>query len=292
MTNKKTTIALIQSAVTEDVGNNLKKTIEKIKQTSEKGARIICLQELFKTRYFAQDEKYDASSFAESVPGKTTELLSSLAKDFGIVIIAPVYEKDLKGNHYNSAVVIDADGTILGTYRKNHIPFDPLFYEKNYFREGDSGYPVFYTKYAAVSVLICYDQWFPEAARICALQGAEIIFYPTAIGWIKNHDPSEEDWHEAWETIQKSHAIANGVHVVAVNRIGQEREIEFWGGSFVCNSFGKILKKASNKKEENIIVEVDLGMNKRIQDDWGFLKNRRPDSYKILCKDKKIEKDK
>ncbi len=286
MAEKKITIGLIQSVALGDSARNLQNTMEKIAQAAEKGAQIICLQELFLTFYFPQDEKKDVSHLAEFIPGKTTEKLSSLAKKLKIVVIAPLYEKDIKGNYYNSAAVIDADGKIAGVYRKSHIPFDPLFYEKNYFSEGDSGYPVFHTQYADISVLICYDQWFPEAARACVLQGAKIIFYPTAIGWIKDYNATGEDWHEAWETIQRGHAIANGTLVASVNRVGWERGIQFWGGSFVCDSFGKIIKKASQDKEEILIAEMDLTMNQRIQEDWGFLKNRRPESYQMLCKKK------
>lgn len=286
MTNKNITIGLIQSVVLEEPAGNLQKTMEKTIFAAEKGARIICLQELFRSFYFPQDEDRDASDLAEFIPGETTEKLTNLAKKLEIVIIVPLYEKDFQGNYYNSAVVIDADGKILGTYRKSHIPFDPLFYEKNYFKEGDSGFPVFHTRYADIGLLICYDQWFPEPARVLALKGAEIIFYPTAIGWTDDYNASDGDWHEAWETVQRAHAIANGVHVASVNRVGREREIRFWGGSFVCNSFGKVLKKASKNKEEILIADLDLSMNKRIRDDWGFLKNRRPESYSLLCKKK------
>jgi agmatine deiminase len=286
MAEKKITIGLIQSVALRDIDKNLQNTMEKIAQAAEKGAQIICLQELFLTFYFPQDEKNDVSRLAEFIPGKTTEKLSTLAKKLKVAVIVPLYEKDIKGNYYNSATVIDADGKISGVYRKSHIPFDPLFYEKNYFSEGDSGYPVFHTQYADISVLICYDQWFPEAARASVLRGAEIIFYPTAIGWTKDYNAKGENWHDAWETIQRGHAIANGAHVASVNRVGRERGIQFWGGSFVCDSFGKMLKKASQNKEEILIAEMDLTMNQRIQEDWGFLKNRRPEFYQILCKKK------
>ena len=283
MSKKKITLGLIQSSVTKDIINNFQITTKKIEEAADKGAQIVCLQELFKTTYFPQDKNRDASKFAEPISGSSTKTLSNLAANLNIVIIAPLYEKGSKGKYFNTAVVIDADGRISGKYRKNHIPHDPFFYEKNYFTKGKSGYPVFRTKYAVISVLICYDQWFPEAARICALKGAEILIYPTAIGWIKNYNPSEGDWEKAWELIQRSHAIANGVHVASVNRVGIENKIAFWGGSFVCDSFGNVLKKANSNKEEVLIAEVDLSMNKKIQDDWGFLKNRRPDSYKRIC---------
>jgi len=222
---------------------------------------------------------------AESIPGESTKLFSELAKKHKLVIIAPLFEKAKDGKFYNSAVVIDANGELLDTYRKVHIPHDPYFYEKDYFEAGDSEYKVFETLFAKISVLICYDQWFPEPARICALKGAEIIFYPTAIGYVKGYTSEDGDWHDAWKTVQRAHAIGNGIHVAAVNRVGEEGELQFWGGSFVCDSFGKVLNEASTTKEEVLIIKVDLSKNKRIQDGWGFLKNRRPDTYSPLVKD-------
>ena len=287
MTKKKIRLGLIQSFTSQDIIKNFQLTTKKIEKAAAKGAQIICLQELFKTVYFPQCEDIDALEYAEPIPGRSTGVLSNLAANFSVVIIAPMYEKGPKGKYYNTAVVIDADGKILGRYRKNHIPHDPFFYEKKYFDAGKTGYPVFQTKYGSISVLICYDQWFPEAARICAIQGAEILFYPTAIGRIKNNTPSEGDWHKAWELIQRSHAISNSVHIASVNRVGKERNLEFWGGSFVCDSFGNVLNKASNLQEEILISDVDLNMNKKVREEWGFLKNRRPDSYKLICK--KIE---
>ncbi|NTV27761.1 MAG: peptidyl-arginine deiminase, partial [Methanothrix sp.] len=218
------------------------------------------------------------SGLAETIPGKSTEAFCLLAKELKIVIIVPVYEKDDIG-YYNSVVVIDADGSLLSTYRKIHIPQDPLFYEKNYFTAGEE-IQVYQTKYARISVLICYDQWFPEAARVAALRGAEIIFYPTAIGWIKGEeDPAEGDWHDAWETIQRSHAIANSVYVAAVNRVGREGDLLFWGSSFVCDSFGKVLARASRSDEEVLVAQLDLAKNEMIREGWGFFCNRRPDAY-------------
>ncbi len=195
----------------------------------------------------------------------------------------PLFERSSNGKFYNSAVVIDADGKLFDTYRKIHVPHDPLFYEQNYFALGDLGYRVYKTAYAQIGVLICYDQWFPEAARICTLKGADILFYPTAIGYIKGHTSEDGDWHDAWETVQRGHAIANGVHVASVNRVGEEGELEFWGSSFICDSFGKILAKASSTREEVLVAAVDLGLNKQIRDGWGFLKNRRPNTYKLLA---------
>ena len=275
-------IGLIQTNVSDNIANNLKKTLEKIKEATAKGAQVVCLQELYKTRYFPQKEKEDVSNLAETIPGESTRVFSALAKKEKIVIIAPLFEKAPNGKHYNTAAVIDANGKISGCYRKMHIPQDPFFYEKNYFEEGDQGYLVYKTKYAKVGVLICYDQWFSEAARINALKGAEIIFYPTAIGYIKGHNSSDDDWHDAWKTVQRAHAISNGVHVAAVNRVGEEGQLKFWGGSFVCDSFGRVLEEASYTKEEVLVVKVDLSKNYQIQEGWGFLKNRRPDTYKSL----------
>ena len=279
---KNVSIGLIQTSASDDVEQNMRKTAERIEEASRKGAQIVCLQELYRSKYFPQAEKQDFSSLAETVPGESTKAFSALAKKNKIVIIAPIFEKASNGKYYNSAVVIDADGKTLGTYRKAHVPHDPLFYEQNYFEAGDSGYCVFKTRYARVGVLICYDQWFPEAARINALMGAEIIFYPTAIGYIKGESLSDGDWRDAWKTVQRAHAIVNGIHVAAVNRVGEEGELQFWGGSFVCDSFGVMLKEASCTKEETLVVEVDLAKNKRIQEGWGFLRNRRPDTYKAL----------
>jgi agmatine deiminase len=278
------TIGLIQTRVSEDPEANIKKTVERIKEAAKKGANIICLQELYRSKYFPREEKIDAARFAETIPGESTSVFSSLAKELSIVIIVPVFEKVPGGNYYNSAVVIDADGKLMDTYRKIHVPHDPFYYEKNYFKDGDLGYRIYMTRFASFSVLICYDQWFPEAARISTLAGADVLFYPTAIGWIKDDIIPEDDWHDAWETIQRSHAIANGVHVAAVNRVGEEGELKFWGSSFVCDSFGKVLKRASEEREEVLVAELDLGKNKKIQESWGFLRNRRPDTYGSLSR--------
>jgi len=280
--NKTVTIGLIQTVVSENIAENMKKTAEKIEQAAKLGAQIVCLQELYRTTYFPQLENHDAKGLAETIPGKSTELFSGLAKKHGIVVIAPLFEKSREGKFYNTAVVINCDGEIMGTYRKAHIPYDPYFYEKNYFEAGDTDYQVFDTSFARIGVLICYDQWFPEPARINALQGAEIIFYPTAIGYLKGYTSADGDWHDAWKTVQRAHAIANGIHIAAVNRVGEEDELEFWGGSFVCDSFGKIIAEASTTKEEVLIATLDLGKNKKIQEGWGFLRNRRPDTYKQL----------
>jgi agmatine deiminase len=283
----KVTIGLIQTSVTENTNLNLQRAVVKAKEAIAKGAQIVCLQELYRTIYFPQAEDVDAACFAETIPGESTDAFAVLAKKHGVVIVVPLFEKDNKGNYYNSVVVIDADGRLLPTYRKVHIPHDPLFYEKNYFRDG-LDFQVYDTRYARLSVLICYDQWFPEAARIVALKGADIIFYPTAIGWIKGEGmPPEGDWHDAWETVQRGHAIANGVHVAAVNRVGQEGDLTFWGSSFVCDSFGQVLKRASDKDEEVLVVEVDLDKNSEVQEGWGFFRNRRPETYGSLIEAKR-----
>ena len=282
VTKNTVTIGLIQTRVSNDISHNMEKTIGKIREAANKGAQIICLQELYRTKYFPTDESNDVTQLAETIPGETTTALSSLAKELNVVIIAPVFEVDASGKHYNTAVVIDSDGKIMGSYRKMHIPHDPFFYEKSYFDVGDSGYQVFRTPNLSFGVLICYDQWFPEAARTLALQGADVIFYPSAIGYLEGDPLSYEDWHYAWENIQRSHAIANGIHVAAVNRVGTEGKIRFWGASFVCDAFGKMLKRASTEGEEAVVVELDISQNKRIQDGWGFLRNRLPATYGLI----------
>jgi len=279
---KVVSIGLIQTASSDDIADNMKKTIEKIEEASRRGAQIVCLQELYRTKYFPQKEKQDVSQLAETIPGESTRAFAQLAKEKRIVIIAPLFEKSLNGKYYNSAAIIDVNGKISGFYRKVHVPNDPFFYEKNYFEAGNQGYCVQKTHYARIGVLICYDQWFPEPARINTLKGAEIIFYPTAIGYVKGYTSSDGDWHDAWKTVQRAHAIANGVHVAAVNRVGEEGQLKFWGGSFVCDSFGKVLGEASATNEEVLVVKVDLSKNKKIQEGWGFLKNRRPETYNSL----------
>lgn len=279
-------VGLVQTAVSNDLEANLDNTICKIKESARRGAQIVCLQELFRTRYFPQHKKKntdDLSKLSEIMPGELTSKLSGLAKELGVVIVVPLFERDHSEKYYNSVVVIDADGKLLETYRKIHIPHDPLFYEKDYFEPGNLGYRVYETKYAAFGVLICYDQWIPEAARITVLKGADIIFYPTAIGCIKNREMTEGDWHDAWETVQRGHAIANGVYIAAVNRVGEEEKLKFWGSSFVCDPFGKIIKRAGRDDEEIVIAELDLAKNKEVREGWGFFDNRRPDTYSALC---------
>lgn len=278
MQQGKVKVGLIQTSVSKNLDENLAMMLGKVEEAISKGARIICLPELYRTLYFPQYDDRDASMLAETIPGESTDAFSILAREKEVVIIVPLFEKDESG-YYNSVAVIDADGSLLETYRKVHIPHDPLFYEKSYFQPGDE-FRVYSTLYASFAVLICYDQWFPEAARIASLSGADIIFYPTAIGWIKGaEEPSEGDWHDAWETVQRGHAIANGVHVAAVNRVGQEKDLNFWGSSFICDSFGKIIAKAGEGREEVLVAELDLAMNEEVRDGWGFFRNRRPALY-------------
>ena len=280
------TIGLIQTADSENLAENMKNAIAKTEQAAKKGAQIICLQELYRTTYFPREENQEVANLAETIPGESTKAFSAVAKRREITVIVPLFEKNSSGKFYNTAVTIGPDGKILGAYRKIHIPNDTYFYEKNYFEPGNQGYQVYKTAAGSISVLICYDQWFPEPARINALKGADIIFYPTAIGTIKGFTSPDGDWHEAWKTVQRANAIANGVHVAAVNRVGEEGELKFWGGSFVCDSFGKVLKEASTEKEEVLIVKVDFAKNKRIQEGWGFFQNRRPDTYHSLVEGK------
>ena len=270
-------IGLIQMAVGHDMEKNRKKAQEQVEAAVTAGARIICLPELYRSRYFPQHIGTDISGIAETIPGESTDIFASIAKRLGVVIIVPVLEKTPEGRIYNAAVVIDTDGSFKNPYHKIHIPQDPGFFEKEYFYPGD-GYQVYSTQYGRIAVLICYDQWFPEAARCVALEGADIIFYPTAIGHPGGDIPAEGNWQEAWELIQRSHAIANSVHVAAVNRVGREEEIQFFGGSFVCDAFGKVIAKAADT-EETLLATIDLSMNKAVSDSWGFLRNRRPETY-------------
>ncbi len=292
MKNKFVTIGLIQSRVSADTENNVERTVKMIRQAAKNDAQIICLQELFQTPYFPQRQGQDKDKYAETIPGSTTETIIRLAKELGIVIIVPLFEKAKDGRYYNTALVVDEKGKMLGKYHKVHIPQDPGFYEKDYFEHGKDGYKVFKTKFGSFAVLICYDQWFPEAARVARLSGAEIIFYPTAIADIVDYVPPEGHWQNAWETVMRGHAIANSVVVAAVNRIGREGNSKFWGQSFVADAFGKVIKRATPDKEEVVIVKVDLSMNKFISEGWGFLRNRRPDTYKMLLTNKFVEKTK
>ncbi len=292
MKNKFVTVAAIQNRVSADLKNNLNKAVELTEQAAKNGAQIICLQELFKTPYFPQYKNAKKDNFSETIPGESTRVFSNIAKKYKVVIIVPIFEKDKKGHYHNSAAVVNADGKLMSTYRKIHIPQDPLFYEKNYFEEGDTGYKIYRTKYGSFAVLICYDQWFPEAARAVKLAGADIIFYPTAIGNIFGEKQKEGDWHNAWETIMRGHAIANSLYVVAVNRVGTENKLKFWGQSFICDAFGKIIKKAGESKDEILISKINLAKNKTIAEDWGFMRNRRIDTYKSISEKNNVRKRK
>jgi len=264
---------------------NLNKAIGKIKEAAAKGAEIVCLQELFTSLYFCDVEDYENFKLAESIPGPSTDALTRVAKENGVVIIASLFEKRTQGIYHNTTAVIDADGAFLGTYRKMHIPDDPAYYEKFYFTPGDLGYKIFKTKFATIGVLICWDQWYPEAARITALMGAEILFYPTAIGWATSQDDATNtEQYNAWQTIQRSHAVANAVHVVSVNRVGFEQNgaMKFWGGSFVSNPFGTLIHKASHDQEEVAVVEIDTAKTDFFRTHWPFLRDRRIDSYQPI----------
>lgn len=283
--SKQVKLGLVQMTCVADKQQNLDKAIVKVKEAAAKGAQIICLQELFISLYFCDVEDYDNFALAEAIPGPSTDALQIVAKELGVVIIASLFEKRTQGIYHNTTAVLDADGTYLGKYRKMHIPDDPGFYEKFYFTPGDLGYKVFKTKFATIGVLICWDQWYPEAARITSLMGAEVLFYPTAIGWATTQDEATNiEQHDAWQTIQRSHAIANGVHVVGVNRVGEEAGVKFWGGSFISNPMGTLLYKASVDKEEIIVQEVDLAKSDSYRIHWPFLRDRRIDSYSQITK--------
>lgn len=266
---------------------NFQKAVARIREAAGKGAQIICLQELFRSLYFCDVEDYDNFKLAESIPGPSTDVLSQLAKELGVVIIASLFEKRTEGLYHNTTAVLDADGTYLGKYRKMHIPDDPAYYEKFYFTPGDLGYKVFKTRFATIGVLICWDQWYPEGARITSLMGAEVLFYPTAIGWATSQDEDTNlEQFNAWQTIQRSHAVANGVHVVSVNRVGFEQNgaMKFWGGSFIANPFGRVLYQASHENEEIHVEVLDLEKTDRYRTHWPFLRDRRIDSYQPITK--------
>ena len=274
-------IALIQSKVSDNTKANVDNTVHMISKAAAKGAQIISLQELFQTPYFPQWKNMNKDDYAETIRGNTISMMRETAKKFGVTLIVPFYQK--KGNNYiNTALVIDKKGKSSGQYHKTHIPYDPGFYEKDYFSEGKSGYKIFNAEGVNFAVLICYDQWFPEAARLARLNGAQIIFYPTAIGHIIGNE-DEGDWHDAWETVQRGHAIANSVYVATINRVGEEGNTNFWGQSFVSDPFGKILKRASSSRQEIVVTELDLEKNRFYADGWGFLDNRRPETYSKIC---------
>ena len=274
-------IALVQTSCADDTAANRLKACEKIREAAAQGARIICLQELFTTRYFCQTEAYEPFAYAEPVPGTSTQVMQELAGELEVVIVASLFEARARGLYHNTAAVIDADGSYLGKYRKMHIPDDPGFYEKFYFTPGDLGYKIFKTRYATIGVLICWDQWYPEAARLTALKGADIIFYPTAIGWAADELSAtvRRSQQDAWMTMQRSHAIANGVFVAAANRVGTEGSLEFWGNSFVCDPHGQIIQQAGYKDEAIVIADCDRSKIGFYRSHWPFLRDRRIETY-------------
>ena len=286
------TLGLIQMSAADSPAENLAKALQRIRAAAKKGAQVIGLQELFRSPYFCQSEDQRHFKLAETIPGPSTEALGKLARDNEVVIVASLFEKRSAGIYHNTAVVIDADGTIAGKYRKMHIPDDPLYYEKFYFTPGDLGFPSYQTRYAKVGALVCWDQWFPEAARLASLDGAQILFYPTAIGWIPNEPRAvAENQREAWEVIQRSHAVANGVYVAAVNRVGREGKLKFWGNSFIAGPFGEVVARAGGAREEILIAKCDLDRIEQTRQGWPFLRDRRIDAYASLqCRF--IEKDK
>jgi N-carbamoylputrescine amidase len=282
---RKFKVALVQMSMTPDPSANVAKAVARVEEAAGKGAQVVCLPELFRSQYFCQAEDPALFDLSEPLPGPTTEQFGELAARLGVVVIVPVFERRAAGLYHNSVAVIDADGSIAGVYRKMHIPDDPAYYEKYYFTPGDLGFTAVDTMFGRIGVLICWDQWYPEAARLAALKGADIIFYPTAIGW----HPHEKAVHgaaqrDAWRTVQRGHAIANGVYVAAVNRVGHEKRdgagagIEFWGNSFLCDPQGIVLHEAS-EKEDILYGEVDLGRIEDIRRTWPFLRDRRIDAY-------------
>jgi N-carbamoylputrescine amidase len=289
MTQSKFILGLIQLKCDAAPARNLEHSIELVQEAGRRGADIICLPELFLSHYFCQQTKAELFDLAEPIPGPTTERLGPLAKSLGKVIVASLFERRTAGVYHNTAVVFDADGALLGLYRKMHIPDDPLFYEKYYFTPGDLGFRAFDTRFGRIGVLVCWDQWFPEGARLTALQGAQVLIYPTAIGW---HPREKAEFgvqqHQAWETMQRSHAIANGVYVAAVNRTGHEGPaeagLEFWGASFVSDPFGVVLAKGTHEREEIVVAECDPARIEDVRRNWPFLRDRRIDAFGGLTK--------
>jgi N-carbamoylputrescine amidase len=283
------TLALVQMRCDADAETNLEKAVAGIRQAAKAGAHLVCLQELFRTQYFCQKQDPSLFDLAETIPGPTTERLSKVAREASQVVVASIFEHRAAGVYHNTAVVFDANGEICGLYRKMHIPDDPLFYEKYYFTPGDLGFRTFDTKVGRIGVLVCWDQWYPEAARLTALQGAGILLYPTAIGWHpREKEQHGQRQHQAWELIQRSHAVANGVFVAAVNRVGHEGAanggLEFWGASFVSDPFGEVLARASHDREEVLLVECDLRRLEETRRNWPFLRDRRIDAYDGLTR--------
>jgi N-carbamoylputrescine amidase len=278
-------VALVQMRVEEDPDANLARALEQLGAAADRGAQVACLPELFRSRYFCQTEDAAKFDLAEPIPGESTEALSKLAAERGMAIVASLFERRAEGVYHNTTVVIDADGQSLGMYRKMHIPDDPLYYEKFYFTPGDLGFQAFAARPGKLGALVCWDQWFPEAARLTALAGAQVLFYPTAIGWqFDEGEEMDKAQHDAWETVQRGHAIANGVFVAAVNRVGREDGIQFWGRSFLADPFGRVLARASADEEETLVVDCDLGAIEEVRRNWPFLRDRRIDAYDEITK--------
>jgi N-carbamoylputrescine amidase len=278
-------VGLVQMRCSPDPAENLAKAAARAEEAARGGAQIVCLQELFRSQYFCQSEEHARFALAETIPGPSTEALAKVARAHGVAIVASLFEKRAPGLYHNTAAVLDENGEIAGVYRKMHIPDDPLYYEKFYFTPGDLGFRAFDLRRARVGTLVCWDQWYPEAARLTALAGAQVLFYPTAIGW-QHDEPAEVDraQHDAWETAQRAHAIANGVFVVAVNRVGEEGGIRFFGQSFVADPFGRVLARASADREEVLVVDCDLARIEETRQHWPFLRDRRIDAYADLVK--------
>jgi N-carbamoylputrescine amidase len=280
----KVSVGLIQKQASVESEENLNRTVASVREAARRGAQIICLQELFLTPYFCQTESLETFGLAEPIPGPSTGVFTKLAEELELVLIVSLFEKRASGVYHNTAVVIDADGSLLGKYRKMHIPDDPGFSEKYYFTPGDLGYRSWDTRYGKIGVLLCWDQWFPEAARMTALSGAQILFYPTAIGW----SPEEKDTplgtsqRNAWQTVQQGHAVANGCYVAAVNRVGQEDNLHFWGSSFVCDPYGEFMEQASENEEAILVQSCDLDALETFRCTWPFFRDRRIDSYRDL----------
>ena len=290
-TENNLTIALVQMSCGAVPQENLGSAVVKVEEAARRGAKVVCLPELFRSRYFCQTEDAALFDLAESIPGPSTEALGKVAGQLNVVLIVPVFERRTAGIYHNSVVVVDSDGSIAGLYRKMHIPDDPAYYEKFYFTPGDKGFQAIPTSAGKIGILICWDQWYPEAARLTTLQGAEMLFYPTAIGWHPSEKAQEgESQRSAWQTMQRSHAIANGVFVATVNRVGHEKSdvegdgIEFWGSSFVCDPFGTVLAEASIDKEEILLAEVNVGRVEEVRRNWPFLRDRRVDAYGGITK--------
>ncbi len=277
-------VGLVQQRAGSDPAANLEATLAGIRQAAGAGAQVICTQELFRSPYFCQVEDAAFFDLAEPIPGPSTEAVGALARELEVAVIASLFERRAAGVYHNTAAVLDADGSLLATYRKMHIPDDPLYYEKFYFTPGDQGFKVFQTRFGRIGVLICWDQWFPEGARLTALRGADVLFYPTAIGW---HPAEKQEWgaaqHDAWRTAQRAHAIANGLYVVAVNRVGHEKTagagVEFWGGSFVADPLGRVIAESPQDREDVLVAQVDRRLVEEVRRNWPFLRDRRIDAY-------------